>query len=87
MGEADLPANRPASPTLNGKGRADVDSQWATFSFPHAYPSSTSSDTTPRNSTFINSVSPSGTPQGGVTPHVERSRSPLSEETAIPITT
>ncbi|KAH9844018.1 uncharacterized protein C8Q71DRAFT_24980 [Rhodofomes roseus] len=87
MGEADLPGNRPASPTLNGKGRADADSQWATFSFPHAYSSSTSSDVTPRNSTFINGISPSVTPQGGGTPHVERSRSPLSDETAIPITT
>ncbi|KAH9938439.1 uncharacterized protein B0H18DRAFT_1081107 [Fomitopsis serialis] len=87
MGEADLPGNRPASPTLNGKGRADADSQWATFSFPHAYSASTSSDVTPRNSTFISGISPSVTPQGGGTPRVERSRSPLSDDTAIPITT
>ncbi|KZT72638.1 hypothetical protein DAEQUDRAFT_663760 [Daedalea quercina L-15889] len=87
MGEAGLTGNRPASPTLNGKGRADADSQWATFSFPHAYSAGTSSDITPRSSTFMNSFSPSVTPQGGVTPHVERSRSPLSDETTIPITT
>ncbi|KAI0728757.1 hypothetical protein C8Q72DRAFT_779383 [Fomitopsis betulina] len=86
-GDADLSGIRAAPPSLNGKSKADVDSQWATFSFPLAYSSSTSNDATPRTSVFMNSVSPSGTPQGGVTPHVERSRSPLSEETAIPITT
>lgn len=72
-------------PLINGHSTVESDpGPWNLFAFPTQH----SDATTPRNSTIARAQSPSSTPSDDSTPHAERSRSPLSDETIkVPIKT
>ncbi|KAH9951810.1 hypothetical protein B0H21DRAFT_684853 [Amylocystis lapponica] len=80
------PGSGSVTPAVNGKSRAESHPQsgvWGMFKYSFGDEEETA---TPRNSTFARAQSPAArTPEG--TPNAERSRSPQSDETAIPITT
>ncbi|PCH41392.1 hypothetical protein WOLCODRAFT_100459 [Wolfiporia cocos MD-104 SS10] len=85
------PVARAASPPVNGKANAEPPSgvgRWGIFGLPSrpALEPDSDSEDTPRNSALISAQTPPATPVGDKTPHVERSRSPLSDETVIPAT-
>ncbi|CCM03400.1 uncharacterized protein FIBRA_05531 [Fibroporia radiculosa] len=70
---------------INGTGNAGTSlGSWG-FPFSNGYSGSDENNPTPRNSTLTNAQSPSLTPPGSNTPHMERSRSPQSDDT-IPTT-
>jgi len=88
MGPSDSMGQRSVSFIANVQGTAGAEpGPWGLFGYPTGHPANGEDDPTPRNSTFYHAQSPSSTPQGNNTPHAERSRSPQSDETVIPITT
>ncbi|KZT12949.1 uncharacterized protein LAESUDRAFT_740202 [Laetiporus sulphureus 93-53] len=76
------------TPPINGKETSPAHSgQWAFFSFPSARPSNGDSEAGQQNITLSQVQSPPMSPRDSLTPRAERSRSPQSDDTAIPITT
>ncbi|KAI0921499.1 hypothetical protein AcW1_004543 [Taiwanofungus camphoratus] len=88
MGSGSI-CSRSVSPSLNGKERPESESRtWGVFNIHlgEQEPINGDDSLTPRNSTLVRAQSPTSPLQGDSTPLAERSRSPLSDETAIPTT-